>query len=160
MTMPEQRDVEMVSLLWAGVDMAAEISQLHCGLFDDGWDPLAVARLLENPGATTLIARTGFPKASVGFIMGQIAADEAEILSIGVSREWQRKGLGKKLLNGLERALIRAGVKRLHLEVADDNAPARALYTRMDFAETGRRKGYYARKGASAVDALILSKAL
>ena len=160
MSTGEKRDINMVSLLWAGPEMAAEIAQLHARLFDPGWDQPSVAKLLEHPGSTTLIGRTGFPKTSVGFAMAQIAADDAEILAIGVDEGWQRLGLGKKLVEGVVRSLARAGVKRLFLEVADDNAAARALYAKAGFLEAARRKGYYARSAGPAVDALVLSKAL
>ena len=160
MTSPEKRDVKLVSLLWAGPDTVADIAQIHAALFPEPWGAAGVAKLLEHPGATALVARTGFPKVSVGYVMGQIAADEAEILSVGVGQDWQRVGLGKKLIEGLERAVARSNVKRLFLEVAEDNAAARALYASRGFQQTGRRKGYYARKGGRAIDALVLSKAL
>ncbi len=97
---------------------------------------------------------------SVGFVMGQIAADEAEILSIGVAKDWQRIGLAKRLVEAVERAVKRAGAKRLFLEVAADNVGAQGLYAAAGFKEVGRRKGYYARKGSASVDALVLSKNL
>ncbi len=158
--MTEKRDVNLVSLLWAGHELAGEIAGLHAQLFEQPWDTASVGKMLEHPGSTTLIARTGFPKASVGFAMAQMGADEAEILSIGVVEPWQRVGLGKRLVVGVERALVRAGVKRLFLEVAEDNAAARALYQGMGFAEAARRKGYYARTNSAAVDALVMHKAL
>ncbi len=160
MSTAEKRDINMVSLLWAGPELAGEIAQLHGRLFDPGWDEPSVAKLLEHPGATTLIGRTGFPKVSVGFAMAQIAADDAEILAIGVDKDWQKLGLGKKLVDAVVRSLARAGVKRLFLEVADDNAGGRALYEKCGFTEATRRKGYYTRPGAAAVDALVMSKAL
>lgn len=159
MSTPEKRDLNLVSLLWAGPELAPEIATLHARLFPEAWDAPSVGKLLEHPGATTLIARTGFPKLSVGYVMAQIAADEAEVLSIGVAPEWQRAGLAARLMDGLERALKRAGVKRVFLEVAEDNSGAKALYRRVGFTETGRRKGYYARN-SGAVDALVLSKAI
>ena len=74
MTTTQPRDVNLVSLLWAGGEAAGEIARLHASLLEPGWDEAAVTKLLEHPGATTLIARTGFPKISVGFAMGQVAA--------------------------------------------------------------------------------------
>ena len=47
----------------------------------------------------------------------------------------------------------------LWLEVAETNAPARALYHRLGFSPVGRRAGYYADQGAP-VDALVLRTAL
>ena len=48
------------------------------------------------------------------------------------------------------------GAETLFLEVAVDNVAALGLYTALGFAETGRRKAYYARAGGPAADALIL----
>ena len=152
------RDIKLVSMLWASAEHAADIARLHAALFDPAWDQASVTRTLEHPGSTALIASTGFPKVQVGFVLGQLAADEAEILAIGVTPEWQRIGLGARLLDGLERAAKRSQVKRLFLEVAADNVAAQALYAKVAFTETGRRKGYYERKGGPAVDAVLLSK--
>lgn len=160
MTALPPRDIKQVSMLWALPDHATDIAGLHAGLFDPAWDQAAVARLLEHPGSTALVANTGFPKVMVGFVMGQIAADEAEVLSIGVAPEWQRHGLGSRLIEGLARAAARAGSKRLFLEVADDNAGAKGLYGKLGFTEVGRRAKYYERKGGAAVDAVTLAKSL
>lgn len=160
MSTSNTRDPNLVSLLWAGPEMAQDIAAMHAGLFDEAWDAASVGKMLEHPGSTTLIARTGFPKTNVGFAIGQIAADEAEIMSIGVVSDWQRAGLAKRLVDGLERAFRRAGAKRLFLEVAEDNVAACALYAGYGFAEATRRKGYYARQGGVRVDALVLFKAL
>ena len=80
------------------------------------------------------------PRALAGFVIGHIAADEAEILSIGVAPEWQRRGIGRQMVEGLVRAARRAEVKRLFLEVAADNEAAAALYKSLGFKKTGARK--------------------
>ena len=147
-----------VSFLWAGPERAHEIASMHAGLFDDGWSAESVVRLLDHPGSTALVAVTGTPRQTAGFILGQIVVDEAEILSVGVAREWQRRGLGRLLVEALCRSAKRAEVKRLHLEVGADNAAARALYSRLGFQETGLRKGYYAKAGGRpAEDAVTMA---
>jgi ribosomal-protein-alanine N-acetyltransferase len=160
MNAPDRPNANLVSLLWAGPEAASEIAAMHGRLFDQPWDASGVTRLLEHPGSTALIARHGFPKTSVGFVVGQIAADEAELLSIGVIESWQRLGLGSRLLLGLTRALERAQVRRIHLEVAADNTAAVALYEAHGFSRSGLRKNYYQRAGGPSVDALTLSRAL
>jgi [ribosomal protein S18]-alanine N-acetyltransferase len=89
--------------------------------------------------------------------MAQLAGDEAEILSIGVAPDWQQKGLGRRLLDGLGRALQKAEAKKLFLEVAADNDAALKLYSRAGFLGTGLRRGYYERTGAPPVDAVTLA---
>lgn len=154
------RNIKHVSLLWAAPDRAAEIAALHKRLFDPAWDEQAIASLLEHPAATSLVAVAGEPKAIVGFIIGQLAADEAEIISVASAPDWQRFGLGRMLVEGLVRAARRGEAKRLFLEVAEDNEAALALYRSLGFSEVGRRKRYYERPGAAAVDALVLALAL
>ena len=150
------RNMKHVSLLWAAPERAEEIARLHARIFNPAWDTESIKALLEHPAATSLVAVAGEPKAAIGFVIGQLAADEAEILSIGVSPNWQRAGLGTRLLEGLARAARRGEAKRIFLEVAEDNAPAVALYKKLGFVETGRRKRYYERAGKEPVDALTL----
>lgn len=150
------RNLRHVSLLWAAPERSAEVAALHGRLFDPAWEAKAVRELLEHPAATSLIAVAGNPKVVVGFVIGQLAADEAEILSVGVTPEWQRAGLGKMLVEGLIRASKRGEAKKLFLEVAEDNMAAGALYRGLGFIEVGRRKKYYQRSGGATVDALQL----
>ncbi len=151
---------KLVSLLWAGPERAADIAGMHARLFDAPWNESSVAKLLEHPASTAFVAEIGLPKIAVGFIMGQVMADEAEILSLGVAPELQRRGLGRTLVDGLLRAARKAESKRLFLEVAADNAAALALYRELKFVETSRRNGYYPRINGQAVDALVLQCAI
>ncbi len=151
-------DPKYVSLLWAGPDQAAEIARLHAELFNPAWSEESVRSLLDHPASTAFMAMVGgAPKTCVGFVMAQLAADEAEILSIGVTKDWQRKGVGKRLIEGVARAAQRAEAKKLFIEVAADNDAAMELYRRAGFLGTGLRRGYYERAGGEAVDAVTLS---
>jgi ribosomal-protein-alanine N-acetyltransferase len=96
----------------------------------------------------------------VGFILGQLAADEAEVLTLGVRAGHQRHGIARSLIEALARAVRKAEVRRLHLEVGEHNIPALGLYKKLGFKEAGRRKGYYEHKGRPAEDAVMLSLAL
>jgi ribosomal-protein-alanine N-acetyltransferase len=151
------RNVKHISLLWAAPERADEVATLHAKLFDPAWDEASIKSLLEHPASTSLIAVTGDPKTIKGFVIAQLAADEAEILSIAVAPDWQHAGLGTRLIEGLARASKRGEAKRIFLEVAEDNRAARALYSKSGFKEVGRRKGYYHRADGSKVDALTLA---
>jgi [ribosomal protein S18]-alanine N-acetyltransferase len=154
------RDLKTVSVLWAGVDHAEDLAACHRTLFTEGWDQPTFEGLLSHPTSTSLIARHGNPQQTIGFIVGRLAADEAEILTFGVIQDWQRQGVGRRLIEGMARAAKRAEAKRVFLEVAGDNMPAMVLYSRLGFKEVGRRKGYYVRAGQPAVDALVLELGL
>ncbi|MDX2257369.1 MAG: GNAT family N-acetyltransferase [Hyphomicrobiaceae bacterium] len=162
---PEHRiDSKLISLLWAEGEAAADIARLHRSLFQPAWDEAAIRDLVYQQGVQALVAKvrlrdTG-PPIMVGFVVGRVAADEGEILTLGVMTELQRRGIGLMLVDGIARALTGAGATRLFLEVAADNPGAIALYRDRGFAEVGRRRGYYARPGRPAADALVLEKRL
>jgi [ribosomal protein S18]-alanine N-acetyltransferase len=153
-------DPRNLSLLWASPERVDDIAALHARLFDPPWDSTSIGRLIEHPAAAAFVAQVREPKAIAGFVIGQIAADEAEILSIGVAPEWQRRGIARQMVEGLIRAARRAEVDRLYLEVASDNAAALRLYEGLGFTVAAKRKGYYARAGAQPVDALVLALVL
>ncbi len=150
----EPRDV---SLLLAGPDRASQIAELHAQLFDPAWSEPSVRQLLEHPAAATYVALAGVPKTPIGFVMSQIAGDEAEILSIGVVSDEQRRGVAVILVEGLVRALQRMEIRKVFLEVASGNEPAKALYARLGFREIGRRKAYYRFADGRAEDAVNLA---
>lgn len=148
-----------VSLLWTMPEDAAAIAALHATLFPTPWETDAVRALIEHPASVSLIA-TLPGRRIVGFVLAQIAADEAEILTIGVAEEAQRQGIGRKLLEGTMRAAQRADARRLFLDVAESNAAARALYAACDFSEAGRRKAYYTMPNGVREDGLLLARDL
>ena len=139
---------------------AARIAAAHARLFDEPWDQRSIAGLLDHPATLALIATTTGGNAIAGFVIAHVAADEAEVLSIGVTPEWQRRGLGERLLHELGKVAAARGARRLYVDVAEDNAAALALYSRLGFSATGRRKGYYARQTAPPSDALLLTRTL
>ena len=133
------------------------LARLHASLFPDApWGPPSFSELLAHPGALALVASAAESHEMVGFILGRVAADEAEILTLGVALHWQRAGIGSLLVETFCRTAKVRGACQLHLEVGAGNTAARALYDRFGFREAGRRAGYYAHAGAPAEDAINL----
>ncbi len=127
----------------------AALSDIHAEAFDRSWSRDAFAALLAGPGVQVL-------GDDDGFVLIRLVADEAEILTLAVRPRARRRGLGLTLTRAGAEAVRRLGAVRLHLEVAEDNTPARRLYEKAGFAATGFRPGYYARTGG-AVAAHILT---
>ena len=153
-------DYRHISILWASPEHAAELAQLHAGLFEKPWDADSFVRLLGHPGSTAFLARVGTPPQTAGFILSQLAADEAEILTLGVHKDSQRHGIARRLVEAIARAAKKAEVRRLFLEVGQSNAAALGLYKGLGFQQIGLRKGYYEHAGAAPEDALVLALAL
>jgi ribosomal-protein-alanine N-acetyltransferase len=121
------------------------------------WRADEYARLLADPAAGVFgLHRRG---RLVGLAVVRVAADEGEILTIGVEPESRGRGHGRRLLAAALDWAGAAGAARIFLEVAHDNAAARSLYRRLGFETAGRRPGYY-RTGRRAVDAWILCRTL
>jgi [ribosomal protein S18]-alanine N-acetyltransferase len=150
-------DPRNLSLLWASPERAEEMAALHALLFDPAWDAASITSSIEHPASASFIAQIREPAVLAGFVIGRIAADEAEIISIAVAPEWQKRGIGRRMAEGLVRAARRAEVKRVFLEVATDNLAAGALYTGLGFKPAGGRKDYYKRPGGKTADAIILA---
>lgn len=149
-------DYRYTSILWAGPEIAADLATQHKGLFPDAWDAGSFEKLLAHPGSIAFFARVGAPPQMAGFVLAQMAADEAEILTLGVPLAHQRHGLARKLVEALVRAARKSEVKKLFLEVGAENAPALALYTKVGFQKAAERKGYYVRPGKPAEDAIVM----
>lgn len=129
----------------ATLEDTAELARLHALCFAQEWDEKAMRGLMETPGILAFLA----PR---GFVMARVAADEAEILSLGVEPAARRAGQGAALVAQAGEAAQADGARAMFLEVATGNDAARALYHRLGFREAGRRKAYY----ATSEDALIL----
>lgn len=139
-----------------GANAAPDLAALHAHVFERGWSAAEFATLLDDPSTFALAASSD---AIAGFVLARVAAGEAEILTIAVAPAFQRNGVGGALVAYAASVSHSLGAKVLHLEVAEDNEAARALYAGLGFSESGRRKGYYARAGAAA-DALMLRRIL
>ena len=135
-------------------EMAAGFAMIHAEAFagptDTPWSAEAFADLLTQPGVFPVYGRDGF-------ILMRAVADEAEILTLAVRPGARRTGEGGRLVREGLVGAVELGATRVFLEVAEDNAAARALYARAGFVEAGRRPGYYAAADGGRRDALLLA---
>ena len=95
----------------------------------------------------------------IGYGVMMVGAGEAHLLNLSVSRAWQGKGVGRRLLLHFMNVAREGGAAVMLLEVRPSNTAARRLYLRSGFREIGVRKNYYpAEKGRE--DALVMERAL
>ena len=146
------------ALLDAGPRDAAAIAALHGAAFHRGWSEEEVDALLVE--RAVMAHRAILSGKFVGFIMSRRAADEAEILSVAVTKSSRGRGLARDLLQLHLRRLAGDGVRAVFLEVDETNVPAIRLYRRAGFRDVGKRPNYYAVPGAKQVAALVLRRDL
>lgn len=94
---------------------------------------------------------------TVGFVLSRGAADEEELLLIGVHPGFRRRGVGRALLDRFIAVARRRGVKRLFLEMRAGN-PAEKLYLSADFEAVGRRRNYYRAARDGPIDAITYAR--
>jgi len=82
----------------------------------------------------------------VGYSIISVAVGEAHIMNISVSPDFQRQGVGQKMLEHLIE-FARPRAQKLFLEVRPSNVGAMNLYRKAGFREIGVRKGYYPAEG-------------
>ncbi|MEM7211405.1 MAG: GNAT family N-acetyltransferase [Pseudomonadota bacterium] len=95
-----------------------------------------------------------------GMLMMRCAADEAEVITIGVVPEGRRQGLGSDLLNAGIQKVGSEGIRTVFLEVDAGNRAAIDIYSKLQFAEIALRAGYYRLPDGTRTDALILRRCL
>jgi ribosomal-protein-alanine N-acetyltransferase len=134
----------------------AGLAALHARAFitPRPWSEAEFAALLTDPLAFLLV------EGDAAFLLGRAVAGEAELLTIAVTPEARRLGLGRKLVGRFIYQARLRGAESAFLEVAEDNAAARRLYLAAGFSETGRRRGYYRTPDGRAVDALVMVRSL
>jgi len=142
-----------MSLSFATPGEAATFAAVHARAFPHPWGASEFEDLLASPGVFGLLH--GGPQAQ-GLILCRVVAGEMEVLTVGVSGEARRGGIGRALMLAALAAGRQLGAGEAFLEVAVDNAPAVALYESLGFARAGLRRGYYDRGELGFVDALVM----
>ena len=95
----------------------------------------------------------------VGYGVLMIGVDEAHLLNLSVARGWQRRGLGRALLQHFVRIARSCEAQRVLLEVRPSNVAARLLYEQAGFHELSVRGSYYPAEGGRE-DAILMELAL
>jgi len=90
-----------------------------------------------------------------GFIVWRVVADEAEIITVGVHPNARRIGIASAMLVLAENDAKKRGAKKIFLEVAENNTPARVMYKNNGYTQIGVRPKYY-----DGIDAILMEKIL
>jgi [ribosomal protein S18]-alanine N-acetyltransferase len=87
----------------------------------------------------------------VGFLVARGIVAEWELENIVVDTTSRRRGLGTLLLHELISHARGEHGKNIFLEVRQSNQSARAFYEKLEFADAGCRKNYYANPTEDAI---------
>ena len=122
-----------------------------------GW---SIKQVLNQLNKSTNLSFGGFYKDSlISFILGDLfnieKISEYEILLLYVRNDFRNKGLATKLLKIIKEKNI--CLKKINLEVSENNLQGISFYKKMNFKKIYTRKKYFSFQGLKS-DAIIMSK--
>jgi ribosomal-protein-alanine N-acetyltransferase len=148
---PLAATVKVRPLTLADLDRVIEIEQNITGA--PHWPPSAYLAALGSQAAPLRIALaveapsdgSSSPdrRGLAGFAVASLLPPQAELETIAVAAEFQRRGLAGRLFASLAAELRAAHVIEVFLEVRASNQPALGFYRQVGFVDTGRRRSYY-----------------
>ena len=95
------------------------------------------------PPRIALVAEETNSGVIAGFAVASLLPPQAELESIAVAPEFQRRGLAGHLFSLLAEELRAAGATEIILDVRASNRPALGFYRSLGFGQVGCRQHYY-----------------
>ena len=99
--------------------------------------------VLQDDDYHTLVASNG--EGVVGFVgtrVGPLYEDDGyygQIMALAVAPAYQRRGVGRRLMQAAESALVAAGARQVVVTSGNHRTDAHAFYERCGYSFTGRR---------------------
>lgn len=151
--------------------------QLHFACFDVPWTAAAFEQMMQLPTTLSLgvyiinekeeseyaAINSNLPPQTpmglfVGFIMVSILSGaEAEILTLCVHPQYQRRGIARYLLQEFMESLYHFNCTHCYLDVAENNDPAIQLYKKFGFSIKGTRSNYYKNSKGEVLSSLLMT---
>lgn len=133
---------------------AAVLAKLHAEALPPGWPATDFAAYCQSVNRIAL--KANLADSIAGLAVLQVAAGEAEVLTIAVSEKCRRQGIATCLLKAALGICRKKSAHRIYLEVAEGNRPAQELYKRFGFHAIATRKNYYRTVLSKPESALIM----
>ena len=144
-------ETEKWRIVDASLDDFAQLAVLDEAIFGErAWGERSLAQVLAANGASAAICSSAGNCKPVGFAIWRSAADECELILIGVVHSARKMGAGACLLEYVKFAANAQEAEAIFLEVSKKNDAALQFYRKVGFEEVGRRPRYY-RDGADAI---------
>jgi ribosomal-protein-alanine N-acetyltransferase len=134
-----------LSLRLARPAEADTIANLSRDLIEYGlqwrWTPMRVAGSIRAPDVNVLVACIHGNIA--GFAIMRYGDDDAHLDLLAVAPSYRRLGIGRQLLEWLEKCAVVAGIFSVTLEVRARNEGAQLFYKRLGYRPLAHVPGYY-----------------
>lgn len=125
------------------------VAALEDKIFSDAWTRQSIYDTFCEKQAFIAVAELDGKIA--GYCIVYFVLDESEIARIAVDVSCRRQGVGRELLEWVEKTCEEKEVTRLMLDVRGSNETARRFYRKLGFQEDGVRKNFYEKPREHAV---------
>jgi len=142
----KKQKVQLREMKAEDVDSILEIERLS---FLTPWSRDSFEAELRNGLAKYVVAEVDGRIAGYGGMW--IVLDEGHITNIAVHPDYRGQKLGERITQALLDIAGESKADAVTLEVRTSNEPARNLYRKLGFVESGIRKGYYTDSGEDAI---------
>lgn len=105
------------------------------------WTPQRVAASIRAPEVNVLVAR--IHQQTAGFAIMRYGDHVAHLDLLGVGPQYRRLGVGRQLIEWLEKCALVAGIIQVVLEVRAQNEGAQLFYKRLGYRPLVQLPGYY-----------------
>lgn len=122
-------------------DLFRQISAIERECFHGSWTEDTLLTELNSP--LNILETEERDGRVIGFALGRVAADEAELFQIATLPAFRRQGTAERLLTGLHEKMRGRGAAACFLEVRSRNSGAIALYEKIGYERIALRRNYY-----------------
>lgn len=122
---------------------AAALAALDTSASPHPWSEDAFLGALRGGAQERVVLLLDLRRTLVGFCVWQEVADEAHVHNLAIAPPVRGRGLARRMLAACLALSAARGIRRAFLDVRAGNAPARSVYARLGFRQTGVRAGYY-----------------
>ena len=136
-----------------------EIMQIEPTIYSHPWTRGNFSDSLNSGYSGWVLERDG---KMIGYALLMMIMDEAHLLNLSVTKQLQKQGLGRFLLEHMLKVAKNHQAKNMFLEVRPSNVSAIALYGKLGFCEMALRRGYYPAEHAenNREDAILMGLTL
>lgn len=127
---------------------ATQIGHLSCTIIEYelgwSWTPQRIIKKIKDKNTNVVVAVEG--NHVVGFVVMGYLENEAHLDLFGVDPDYQRKGIGTKLIAWVEKTALVSGIGIIYLETRLRNETGRKFYQKLGYKNIQCIHQYYGGK--------------
>lgn len=130
----------MIEIAKMSREHLCEVAKIEKLCFSEPWSEESLELMLGEQAMGLVALEDG---RVMGYASMMCVLDEAQIINVATLPDARRRGIGRALMESVDRYAKERGIVFLSLEVRESNIAARSLYLSLGWQECGIRKNFY-----------------